>query len=901
MKIEKTTSLDQQGSLQRLIEPLNRLWRKPLLKIALSVGLMVVAFTTGAYVHKRGYILRAREEVYQVVDEVVDEVQSEAAAFINSDELATIYIDMPFESYQHILDKRAEALEMNVLLTSDEDMVPAQVRYEAGNSLDAKMRLKGDWTDHLEGDKWSYRIHMTGDGQVAGMRRFSIQDPSTRNYMNEWAFHQHLMNEGLLTTRYQFVNVVFNGEAMGIYAMEESFSGELLESQGRREGVILRFDEDLFRKNIATFAQVELLDEAEDLGMFMVANMDNADITLFRSGSIEQDPILTTEAQAAVALLSSFQSGEKSASEVFDVLLMGRFFALADFWGAGHTTNWRDIRFYYNPITGLLEPISYDALPLRSCCTRDELANVFIDSRMFSDPQIQAAYAQELERVTKTEYVQELIGELKPYFEAIQNELRQEFEEGMEPPWASLRERSKILRHQLNPAQPIRGTYYRTTSDDRDAVLVELVNLMILPVDLLELQIGDVNVVPDMDWVRQDTGALVVMEDKLVPTFLPAQDRSSSTVRFLLPFALAEPDEEEDNNDPQVHVVVRIAGLSEEYLVPLREEKFSSPSPLETTPIIPDLNEVLQQHPFLKTMADDQILAVQSGDWNVKGDLIVPDSMDLFIAPGTTLRFEPNAILYSTGSLTIAGSDEEPVLLTAQGDYWSGIAVIRAEENSILEYTTIEKISGISRGGWILTGGITFYESEVTLNQTHIIDTLAEDAINVIRSEFSFIESEFGFTESDAFDGDFTSGEISGCLYHDIGGDAIDVSGSNVNIVDTTFIDIGDKAISAGEESVISANALYIQSAGIGVASKDLSSVTLDQVQIIGSEHAGLAAYIKKPVYGPATIQATNTDISDTETPTLVQTGSRISLNRYIQLTEDLDINDLYERGILGN
>ena len=77
-----------------------------------------------------------------------------------------------------------------------------------------------------------------------------------------------------------------------------------------------------------------------------------------------------------------------------------------------------------------------------------ESANVFIDSRMFSDLQIQGAYAQELERVTKIEYVQGLIGELNPYFEVIQNELRQEFEEGMEPPWASLRERSNNLPHQ---------------------------------------------------------------------------------------------------------------------------------------------------------------------------------------------------------------------------------------------------------------------------------------------------------------------------------------------------------------------------------------------------------------------------------------------------------------------
>jgi hypothetical protein len=213
----------------------------------------------------------------------------------------------------------------------------------------------------------------------------------------------------------------------------------------------------------------------------------------------------------------------------------------------------------------------------------------------------------------------------------------------------------------------------------------------------------------------------------------------------------------------------------------------------------------------------------------------------------------------------------------------------------------VEKTSGISRGGWILTGGVTFYESEVALNKSQILNTQAEDAINVVRSAFLFNESEFGLTESDAFDGDFTSGEITGCHFYKIGGDAIDFSGSEVSITDTTFVDIGDKAISVGEESVVNGYNLYIESAGIGVASKDLSNVTLDQAQIIRATHAGLAAYIKKPVYGPATIQATNTDISETETPTLVQTGSRISLNHYIQLTEDLNIDDLYERGILGN
>ena len=194
---------------------------------------------------------------------------------------------------------------------------------------------------------------------------------------------------------------------------------------------------------------------------------------------------------------------------------------------------------------------------------------MFIDSRMFSDPQIQSVYAQELERVTKPEYIQGLIDELKPSFEALQEELSQEYEEGVKPPWGTLRERSKILRLQLKPAQPVRGTFYRTLADGENAIHVELVNLMILPVDLLEFQIGDLHVVPDFDWVSRDTDTLILMEDKSVLTFLPDPNSSFETVRFLLPFALAEPTSEEETIGPEVLAVIRITGLSKEYVIPM--------------------------------------------------------------------------------------------------------------------------------------------------------------------------------------------------------------------------------------------------------------------------------------------------------------------------------------------
>ena len=54
----------------------------------------------------------------------------------------------------------------------------------------------------------------------------------------------------------------------------------------------------------------------------------------------------------------------------------------------------------------------------------------------------------------------------------------------------------------------------------------------------------------------------------------------------------------------------------------------------------------------------------------------------------------------------------------------------------------------------------------------------------------------------------------------------------------------------------------------------------------IGSEHAGAGSIYQKTGLRSCHDSSDKHRHSDTETPTLVQTGSRISLNRYIQLTE---------------
>ena len=72
---------------------------------------------------------------------------------------------------------------------------------------------------------------------------FSIHRASTRNYIDEWIAHKIAEQEDVLTTTYDFTNVHVNGINYGLYAVEEHFEKQLLESRNRREGPILKFDE----------------------------------------------------------------------------------------------------------------------------------------------------------------------------------------------------------------------------------------------------------------------------------------------------------------------------------------------------------------------------------------------------------------------------------------------------------------------------------------------------------------------------------------------------------------------------------------------------------------------------------------------------------------------------------
>ena len=277
--------------------------------------------------------------------------------------------------------------------------------------------------------------------------------------------------------------------------------------------------------------------------------------------------------------------------------------------------------------------------------------------------------------------------------------------------------------------------------------------------------------------------------------------------------------------------------------------------------------------------------------------------MRLQIPAGTVLRFDPGAVILTHGPINLLGSENNPVLLTAKNSNngWGGVVVIKSPAESLWKYAKIENTFGISRKGWILTGGITFFESDIKLDHAIIGNNHTEDAINVVHGKFTFIDSRFENTYADAFDSDFSTGDVSRCTFENIQGDAVDISGTQVTASYLNLINIVDKGLSIGENSHIVATNLTMDTVGIGVASKDLSTVDIKDSTINNARFSGLAAYIKKPVYGPASIAAENVTISNTDQLCVVQKESQIIFNGKDMPRVDLDVDKLYTEGILGN
>ena len=228
------------------------------------------------------------------------------------------------------------------------------------------------------------------------------------------------------------------------------------------------------------------------------------------------------------------------------------------------------------------------------------------------------------------------------------------------------------------------------------------------------------------------------------------------------------------------------------------------------------------------------------------------------------------------------------------GDSWGGFAALQAGKSQ-WEHVQVKGASAVSRGGWALTGGLTFFKSDIHMSNVNITNAFGEDALNIVNSKFQIEDSSISDTVSDALDADFTQGRIDQCEFKNVGGDAIDFSGSKIKVSHSYFENIQDKAVSVGEASQVTAMGLEIVKSGIGIASKDASLVEISDSKLREIRGAALTTFLKKNEYNEGgVINAKGMTIVNAGKASQAQEGSKIVLDGRIMPTEKLSVEQMY-------
>jgi hypothetical protein len=488
-------------------------------------------------------------------------------------ELPTLTLNIAFTEYDNLLAQRETALSDGVFLAGEQDFQTASIelRDTDGNiqEIPVRLRLRQGLAGNLgEGEKWPFDVRTRGGALLFGMRRFTLQDPAENNWLNQWAFSQALERDGILTSHTYFANLVLNGEPQGIYAVQEGFGEEVLTVQGRQPGVIVEFDADRLWEAIRYYEGNGELALADPFLRLTMADYLTFEVDAFRDSSLLRDPELAAQRSQAIGLLRSLQEGKIGAGDVFDVEKYGAFLALADLWAASEALSLVNLRFYYNPDSGTLEPIAYNANPLQT--------DVRISaSNLFDSLEIQRSYLESAQRISQHEYIEELQVELDRDFRELQHALS--VEQDVESPWEPLRERQRQMQRSLNPIQPI-FAYLGPPSSS--IIQVQVANVFGLPVEIVGFDIGGTSLLEvNPEWIQDGDPNLLVTDEAGQIILSPQDTAALNYVHFNIPLVdLKRLNVELDGlSDIELSVATRLVGLED---VQLTQAQGGYPPPL---------------------------------------------------------------------------------------------------------------------------------------------------------------------------------------------------------------------------------------------------------------------------------------------------------------------------------
>jgi hypothetical protein len=433
-----------------------------------------------------------------------------------------------------------------------------------------------------------------------------------------------------------------------------------------------------------------------------------------------------------------------------------------------------------------------------------------------------------LERFSNPAYLETLLSDLdEPLthnLDLIYGEYRFHFKKDL------LSKNQAYIQKLLNPVKGLQA-YYAGIHDNQ--ITLQLGNRQPLPIEILS--------------VSSPKHAFQPSQRVILPSKPQKQFVDYQSVQFKLPDGF----EASKSMRADLKVHYKLLGHSR-----VKQEAIYPWPYLETDIMNTDLMRTasnIEQFDFLLIEEANQKIYLKSGDWTLEQSLMIPKGYRVIANGGVTLNLTQAAKIISYSPLEWIGTQEQPIVIQSTDGTGQGIVILKTEHPSILEQVQFKNLSHPAQGGWALTGALTFYEAPVVFNHCQFQGNRSEDALNIIRSQFTINHTLFDRSFSDALDADFAEGEIHNSAFVNSGNDAIDVSGSRITLKQIFINQAGDKGLSVGEHSQINATQLQIKKAHVAVASKDESRLKIKNIEIHDSE-IGLAVFQKKSEFGPASL-----------------------------------------------
>jgi len=788
-------------------------------------------------------------------------------------------INIPKSALDSIADFRKKALEQDIISSELKKYFDGTIKVN-GENQPVSLRIKGDWVDHLEGDKWSFRIKLKGSNSFNGMKKFSIQDPSTRSFMMEWFAHRLFEKEDILTTRYQFKLVYINGVNKGVYALEEHFDKRLLEYRNRREGPIVKFDE-------SGIWQARLNQKETGTPFKKYPYLESSEILPFSKKRTRKNDVLLKQFMMAKSHMDRYRNFDENIQEYIDIDKMARFLALCELMNATHGLIWHNQRNYLNPVKACLEPIAYDCFKTELDIHKELLgkakhwrsdADFTVLDALFLNPTFDKLYVEYLKEFTQTSFLQNAYKDFKVelnHFEALlSNEypMHKLDKNYFETNRKNVEE--KVLKYELLPPterRVSRKNFYKNTKQDVVFDKAAL-NVYTIQSDSLSCTLQFENfLLADIEIIGYSTKInknLVLPFTKSIK--IGSYRGQAQTIQKSFKF-----------RPKNIYYKTSSTGDS------LIKSKVSAFPPNQFVNVLGSRAKPLCN-------SNDSIFILEKGVYTFSSTVYFPRNKKLIIKEGTRINLKNNARFVSYSPVEIRGSKENPVEFFSTDQKGGGLVIFPNGGHVDLEHVKFSNLGAGNTKNWILTGAVTIYEGEVEISNCLFTGNKCEDALNLIRCHFDISESLISETQSDGFDADFCEGTIRKCQFENTGNDCIDFSGSQIKIESCNINGSGDKGISGGEGSILEIINCEIKNASIAIASKDNSDLVVMGTDISNCNFA-FAAYQKKAEYGPSKLIVKSATLLDVTNEQLIELDSKITFKgkEYVG-TESFDIDSMY-------